>query len=369
MLRCLYSLLLFMSEKKLFQRTKFYIFFSFLIIFFTKFSATYLYANNYKIQNLEISAPYEIDFDKQNIIDSAFVLAFKELIEKITISDEGSALYKKDLNLIKSLIDSFTIVDEKFIDNKYIAKFYVNFNKKQVLDFLEKENIFPSIPIEKTLFVMPVLIDLQKNQLFLFSENPFYLNWNNNNEKHYLLKYIVPNEDIEDINFLKKNINNIEDYNFNEIISKYDLNDYIIIILFKNNKNLKILSKLNFNNDQIIFNDFFSEVNFDEKESLEKVIKELKTNYENQWKKINQINTSIKLTLTISLDSKNIKLIEKFEKEISNLDLVSHYYIDYFSNENTIYKIIYNSTPKKFIEEIEKIGMNVDNSSKIWIVQ
>ncbi len=66
-----------MSEKKLFQLTKFYIFFSFLIIFFTKFSATYLYANNYKIQNLEISAPYEIDFDKQNIIDSAFVLAFK----------------------------------------------------------------------------------------------------------------------------------------------------------------------------------------------------------------------------------------------------------------------------------------------------
>ncbi len=216
---------------------------------------------------------------------------------------------------------------------------------------------------------MPVLIDLQKNQLFLFSENPFYLNWNNNNEKHYLLKYIIPNEDIEDINFLRKNINNIEDYDFNEIISKYALNDYIIIILFKNNKNLKILSKLNLNNDQIIFNDFFSEVNFDEKESLEKVIKELKTNYENQWKKINQINTSIKLTLTFSLDSKNIKLIEKFEKEISNLDLVFHHYIDYFSNENTIYKIIYNSTPKKFIQEIEKKGMNIDNSSKIWIVQ
>ena len=369
MLECFYSLLLFMSEKKIFQRIKFFIFFLLLFIFFINFSTTYLHANNYKIQNLEISAPYEVDFDKQNIIDKAFESAFNELIAKITISDESPALYKKDLNLIKSLIDSFTIVDEKFIDNKYIAKFYVDFNKKQVLDFLEKENIFPSIPIEKSLFLMPVLIDLQKNQLFLFSENPFYLNWNNNNAKYYLLKYIIPNEDIEDINFLRKNINNIEDYNFDEIISKYALNDYIIIILFKNNKNLKILSKLNFNNNQIIFNDFFSEVNFDEKESLEKVIKELKTNYENQWKKINQINTSIKLTLTISLDSKNIKLIEKFEKEISNLDLVSHYYIDYFSNEKTIYKIIYNSTPKKFIQEIEKTGINLDNSSQIWIVQ
>ena len=57
------------------------------------------------------------------------------------------------------------------------------------------------------------------------------------------------------------------------------------------------------------------------------------------------------------------------EKEISNLDLVSQYYIDYFSNENTIYKIIYNSTPKKFIQEIEKTGIKLDTSSQIWIVK
>ena len=358
-----------MPKKKIFTFARFYIFFLFLLALFIKFSTTYLYANDYKIQNLEISAPYEVDFDKKKIIDKAFFLAFKELIAKITITDHSLNLYKTDLNIIKSLIDSFTIVDEKFIDNKYIAKFYVDFNKRQVLDFLEKENIFPSIPREKSLFIMPVLIDVQKNQLFLFSENPFYLNWNNNNEKYYLLKYIVPSEDIEDINLLRKNINNIEDYNFNEIISKYNLNDYIIIILFKNNKNLKVLSKLNFDNNQIINNNFFSGINLEENKSLEKVINKLKTNYENEWKKINQINTSIKLTLTLSLNSKNIKLIEKFEKEISNLDLISQYYIDYFSSENTIYKIIYNSTPKKFIQEIEKTGIKLDTSSQIWIVK
>jgi hypothetical protein len=51
---------------------------------------------------------------------------------------------------------------------------------------------------------MPILIDIEKKQIKLFSENPFYLNWNNKNEKHYLLKYILPNEDLEDINILKK---------------------------------------------------------------------------------------------------------------------------------------------------------------------
>ena len=216
---------------------------------------------------------------------------------------------------------------------------------------------------------MPILINNENNQILLFSENPFYLNWNEKNEKHYLLKYILPNEDLEDIGILNKNINNIEDYNFIEIISKYDLKDYIIIIFFKNKSDLKTLSKVNFNNNLIISNKIFSDVNFDEKKSLENVIEMLKTNYENQWKKINQINTSIKLPLTLSVNSKNYELIKKFEKKLSDLDLVSNYYIDNFSNEMTIYKIIYNSTPNKFIEEIQNNGLNLDTSYKIWKIK
>ena len=369
MLEYFYSLLLFMFQKKKIINFRLYIFFLFFVVIFIKFSTTNIYANNYKIENVEISEPYEINFNKQNIIDRAFRLAFNELIAKITISNENIHLHNIDIKLIKSFIDSFSIVDEKFIDNKYFAKLYVDFDKKNVREFLQKKNIFPSVMKEKKLFVMPILIDVQKNQLSLFSENPFYINWNEKNEKHYLLKYIVPNEDIEDINTLKRNLNNIEDYNFGEIILKYDLEDYIIIILFKNKESLKVLSKINFNNNSIILNKAFLAVNFNEKKSLEKIIIELKNSYENQWKKINQINTSIKLPLTLSLNSKNYKLIQKFEKEISNLDLVSQYYIDYFSNQNIIYKIIYNSTPKKFIQELESTGIILNTSSKIWSVE
>ena len=45
------------------------------------------------------------------------------------------------------------------------------------------------------------------------------INWNKFNKKHFLLNYILPNEDIEDINLIKKNINDIEQYDFKEIIS------------------------------------------------------------------------------------------------------------------------------------------------------
>ena len=132
---------------------------------------------------------------------------------------------------------------------------------------------------------------------------------------------------------------------------------------------MKILSKVNLNNNFLISNTAFSDVNYDEQKSLENVIKILKTNYENQWKKINQINTSIRLPLTLSLNSKNYELIIKFEKHLAKLDLVSNYYIDNFSSEITIYKIIYNSTPDKFIQEIENEGLKLDTSYKIWRVQ
>ena len=41
------------------------------------------------------------------------------------------------------MIESFTISDEKFIDNEYFAKLETSFNKKKVLNFLEKKKIFP----------------------------------------------------------------------------------------------------------------------------------------------------------------------------------------------------------------------------------
>ena len=58
-------------------------------------------------------------------------------------------LKNTNIKTIKRLVDSFTIIDEKFVENKYIATFEVNFNKKLVLNYLEKKNIFISIPIEK----------------------------------------------------------------------------------------------------------------------------------------------------------------------------------------------------------------------------
>ena len=124
--------------------------------------------------------------------------------------------------------------------------------------------------------------------------------------------------------------------------------------------------KINLNNKLIISNKKFS---WSENQSIENIIQNLKLEFENHWKKLNIINTSIKLPITISVNSKNYNLVKKLEKKLQDLDLVSYYYIDYFSNEQIIYRIIYNSTPSKFINEFKNSNIKLNTSSSIWSVE
>ena len=342
----------------------FYILFLIIFIIFIKFSTEKVLANSYKVSDIEISEPYNLNFSKEKVIDVAFKNAFEELIFTLLTSEYYYLNKDVNIKIIKSLIDSFSIVDEKFIDKKYIANFDVNFNKKEVLNYLYKNNIFASIPQKKKLFLLPILVDTNQSDISLLSENPFYLNWTKFDKKYHLLDYVLPNEDLDDLNIIKNNINNLEDYEFKEIIKKYQLKDYIIVILFKNEKSIRVLTRIKFNNEFILLNENFPYKSIND--DIEVIINSLKISYENSWKKINLINTSIKLPITISLDSSKFSLIKKFENKIENMDLVYNYYIESISNNEVIYKIVYNGTPNKFLEEFNPENIKVDLTNNVW---
>ena len=95
----------------------------------------------------------------------------------------------------------------------------------------------------------------------------------------------------------------------------------------------------------------------------------LKTLYEDEWKELNLINTSIKLPLTISLSSKDHNKIKSFEKTLEHLDLVSNYEVLSFNNENIFYKVIYNGRPDKLFYEIKEAGLNLKKNNQTWKIQ
>ncbi len=348
---------------------KFLKFFILLIIFFNTFLISKLHANSFKINEIEVSEDFNLDFNKKKVFDKAFELAFFQLISKVIVSKDIKKVEKASLSTIKSLIDSFNVSDEKFLENKYYAKFNVNFNKKSAYNYFESKNIFPSIPKKLNLLFLPVLINIEENEIAHFDKNPIYSNWQKYKKNYYLLNYILPTEDIEDMQIFDNNIELIEEYDFKKIVSKYDLKDFIILIIYQNQNEINVLSKLQLNNTYKIFNINYKGMNLKDERSINELIYSLKKLYEDEWKKLNLINTSIQLPLTISLSSKNHDKIILFENTLEDLDLVSNFVVLSFNNQKIFYKVTYNGSPDKFFNEIKSSGLNIERNNQKWEIQ
>ena len=359
--------MLFINKLKKFK--KIYLIIITSVLFLNTFLILEIHAISFKISEIEISEDFDLNFNKRKVFDKAFKAAFSQLTLMTTVSSYKKKLNKISLENIKSLIYSFTISEEKFFNKKYFAKFNVNFDKKKTLKFFEDNNIFPSIPKKIDILFVPILIKSKSEKLMIFNENPIFNNWNENLKKSDLINYILPNEDIEDRGLLESNFNSIEDYDFEEIIEKYAIENFIINIIYKEKNNFNVLSKIKLEGNYKIVNNSYQEIDLENEESRKKFIYKLKNIYEDNWKELNIINTSIKLPVTISLSSKDIDKIKLFENLIKNLDLISNSYVLSFNSEKTYYKIIYNGAPGKLMNVIKNSGFEVENDNESWNIK
>jgi len=353
---------------KLFNFKRLYIHFCFLALFNIFFSTENIQAKTFSINDIEISTPFEINFNKNKIIDEGFAQAFNRLVLSILQTQDQKKLINTPIGLIKSMIETFSIEEEKFIDEVYYLSLNVSFNKKKILNLMEKKNIFPSLPVEKKIFFLPIIVDKNKDEISIFSENYIFNNWNSNNQKYHLLRYILPTEDLDDFNLIKRYSKILESYNFSEIIKKYNIDEYIISIIFKENDNIKVLNKINFNQEESLKNISFQNLNIDNYKEADKLIESLKSVYENYWKSKNEINTSVKISLTVSINNNNNSKISKFEEILDNADLVYNYYIYKFNNKDSFYKIIFNGSPDHFLKFMKNKNYEFDIQNKIWSV-
>ena len=354
---------------KLLRLQKVYIFFISFVLFIIIFSTSFSHANSFKISDVEISSPYELNFNKNRVIDAGFKVAFINLISMITTSGDKNKIKNIKLKELKGMIDSFTISSEKFINNEYFAKLETTFNKKKILTFLEGKNIFPSIPLRNKVLLIPILVDIYHDKIYLFTDNIFYQKWNENNKNYHLLEYLLPSEDLEDLNTVQEMSSSIEDYDFTNLIKKYDLNDYIISIIFKDQDEIKIHSKINLNSSLKIDNQGYSKIDLKNEKDFQTILMNLKTIYEDYWKKNNEINTSIKLPLTISVSSNEYNKIQELESVLSGMDLVSNFYVLKFDSQETVFRIIYNGSPKIFLNYFNKKNIDLLIENNIWTIK
>ncbi len=273
------------------------------------------------------------------------------------------------LNEIKSMIETFSIKEEKFINKTYNLNLGVSFNKKKVFNYLDSKKIFPSQIVEENFLFIPILLDQSSNDILVYANNPFYDSWNLQSKNDYLITYVLPTEDLEDFNLIRKNYLDIENYDFEKIIEKYSLDNSIVSIFFRNENEIKVLSKIQIKENKVIKSYSFTNINLENDSELNKLINDLKIIYEDFWKGNNLINTSIKLPILIQVDSKNFDLSLKFEETLNNIDLISGFSISKYNKDYIFYKLIFNGTPKNFINIMKEQNFDFDTQNKIWILK
>ncbi len=346
-----------------------YFFFLLFILVFIKFSTTIVFAENYTVKNINIKEQYDINFNKDEVINKGFKKAFNTLIFRIVENKDKNLFKDTSINKISSLIDNFSITNERFVNNNYEVDFEVKFEKKKLLSFIRGKNIISSVPKNTDVLFIPILIDTQSNELKYFDQNYFYNNWNNVNKNYFLLNYNLPDENIENFRLFQSIKNNIESNDLSQITNKYNFENIFVVIFYKNKKNLRIFSKISFSNSKFNFNLNKNNINYEDNKTLDRIISNLKNLYEDKWKLVNKINTSITIPIKISIKNSNFIISDKLENILNQSDFVYEYEIEKMSSKEIIYKIIYNNNPEKFLNTLKVNNININSSSNIWNIE
>ena len=132
---------------------------------------------------------------------------------------------------------------------------------------------------------------------------------------------------------------------------------------------IRVFSKIKFGKKNFLSNDIYNLDNIENEEEINTIIYNIKDNYEDKWKSLNKINTSIELPIRLSINAENTEFSEKLENILSYVDLVSNFKIEKFNNKEIIYKIIFNGNPNKLLDILFLYDFKVDSSKEIWKVR
>ena len=341
----------------------------FTLLFLSIISSNHSLSSNHTlaVKELEISKEIDLEFSRNKIIDDAFKKAFYRLLSQILNSSDSKKLKNVNMKEIKTLVENFKIKNEIFRESKYYANFDVYFNKKKIKFFLEKKNLFYSNPKKISVLFLPIIIKQEK--LYIFNDNIFYKYWSINKDQSGLINYIMPLEDIDETLELIGSQENLENLDIIEIAKKYNTENYILSLIYLEKKKMNFFSKIKFEEYKKNSNLIFYGVDIKDEDSIAIIIKKTKVHLNDIWKDFNEINTSIKLSINLILNTNDADKIFKFENTLTTIDDIASFSIKKFDLNKTIYEIIYNTDPNRLIKQFSIYGFEIVNDEEKWIIQ
>lgn len=305
-----------------------------------------------------------------DLTNDAFRKGFKKLNKKILLDKDFKKIEKTNLKTIKNLISHYQILNNnEKIENEFI-EFNIFFKRDKIYNFYFKNDIRYSDISDKSLKILPVLII--DNEVLIYEKNYFYENWisdKEDNHRESLLEFILPIENIEVIDSIKKNRENLEAVKLSEIFDESKDKDNLYILIDYNRKMTKVFLKGNISKKKIIKNIKITSENNNKNISFEQILISLKKEILEMIKSQNIIDVRTPSFLNVNLLIKEQNDLLKTQNILNDEDLIESFYVNEFNNRIANIKIKYYGKINKITEKLYKRGLNFETDGESWKVR
>ena len=320
--------------------------------------------NLFSVNNILLEKKDNIS--SKQLANQAIQKAFNQLIEKILLKEDILKVVNLNPENVKGLVTFYNISKSSDEKNNKI-NFSVTFDKEKIHDLFYKKKILYSDITDKEFFILPIL--LKENEIFIFSNNYYYTNWNET-EKSELVEFILPLENIEIIQNIIKSRNNLLDLNLNLLFKEYpDKNIAILLIEESSNNEENIYLKAKIQNKIISKNFKFKKKNYENIKFKQKKISKTKDEIINLVKSQNLIDVSTPSFLNVRLNlNKNSNLVQ-LNSKINNIDLIENIFVQELNKDYVNLKIKYLGELKRIINLLKKKDVSLQLINDQWFIK
>ena len=338
----------------------------FILIVFFKTETLFSDNNLFSVNNVEIEKKDKITNDI--LANRAIKKGFNQLLKRILLTEDVNRLSDLKFSNIKELVIYYQITNTSN-DKKEIEKinYNVTFDKNRIHNLFYKRGILYSEITDKELYILPLLI--KDNKVFIFNNNYFYKNWNVVYENE-LIEFILPQENIEIIqyiNFFKENLIKLE---IVKIFQEY-LNKNIALILIDDNKSnngkvfiktliqgKKISKSFNLKKNNLNTNMFYNEIIINTKKQLIDLVKSK-----------NLVDISTPFFLNVKLNLNRNSNLAKLNLRIKKIDSIENIYVQEFNKDYVSLRIKYLGKLDNIITQLKKENIDLRLINDLWVIK
>ena len=300
----------------------------------------------------------------EKLANEAIIKGFNQLIDRILLEEDLIKISNLQPKIIKELVSYYNILKPSKEENNKIINFNVTFDKDKIHDLFYKRQISYSDISDKEFYILPIL--LRNNDLFVFSNNFFYRDWNEIDEES-LIDFILPLENIEIIQSVNKSRQNLNEIELSSIFKEYsNKNVGLVIIEEKENNIEKAYLKLLIENKLISKNLFFKKEtnNLTKKKTIE-----IKKEIINLIKSQNLIDVSAPsfINVKLKLDDKNNLFL--LNKKIKKIDLIENIFVQELNKDHVNLKIKYLGKLEKIIYQFKDLDISLKLINDEWLIK